>query len=40
VEDSCDYKMLGSARIAAQLATSREGLSSMKIVDDHYAHNM
>lgn len=37
---SCDHKMLGSVGIAAQLATSRVGLSSMKIVDDEHAHNM
>jgi hypothetical protein len=35
-----DHKMMGSAGIAAQLAASRQGLSSMKIDDGQYAHNM
>jgi hypothetical protein len=39
VEDSCEYsnifgfhKMLGSSRVAVQLAASQEGLSSMKLL--------
>jgi hypothetical protein len=33
------YKILGSLRIAAQLAASQEGLSSMKLVQIIYFRN-